>query len=59
MRGLPLPEHGVLGVRDAAGSGQHHAAAHLMCDARCPFCGNPMKLVSHYDVVELVAVESR
>jgi hypothetical protein len=32
---------------------------HLMCDARCPFCGTLMKLVSYFEVVELVAVEER
>jgi hypothetical protein len=30
-----------------------------MCDARCPFYGQLMKLVTCYDVVEVVAVERR
>jgi hypothetical protein len=37
----------------------HPRTPHLMCDARCPFCGTLMRLVSYYDVVELVAVEGR
>jgi hypothetical protein len=37
----------------------HPRTPHLMCDARCPFCGQLMRLVSYYDVVELVAVEGR
>jgi hypothetical protein len=30
---------------------------HLMCEARCPFCGKLLRLVSHYEIVELVPVE--
>jgi hypothetical protein len=30
---------------------------HLMCEARCPFCGTLMTLASYYEAVELVPVE--
>jgi hypothetical protein len=36
----------------------HPRTPHLMCDARCPFW-QLMKMVSYYEVVELVAVEGR
>jgi hypothetical protein len=35
----------------------HPRTPHLMCDARCPFCGKLMKLVSYFEIVELVSVE--
>jgi hypothetical protein len=55
---LPLPERRMLGSVMLL-EVDSTTLPHLMCDARCPFCGKLMKLVSYFDVVELVAVEGR
>jgi hypothetical protein len=34
----------------------HPRTPHLMCEARCPFCGRLTKLVSYFDLVELPRV---
>jgi hypothetical protein len=31
----------------------HPRTPHLMCDARCPFCGHLMRLVNYYGEVDL------
>ena len=36
---------------------RHPRTPHLMCDAHCPLCGELLRLVSYYEVVELVPVE--
>jgi hypothetical protein len=35
----------------------HPRTPHLMCDARCPFCGQLMRLVSYFEIVELAPGE--
>jgi hypothetical protein len=37
----------------------HPRTPHLMCDARCPFCGQLMRLVSYFEIIELVPVAER
>jgi hypothetical protein len=35
----------------------HPRTPHLMTDARCPFCGEPLVLGGYYEVVELAPVD--